>query len=331
VKALGRPSPLTVNLSVAAMCLIWGSTWIVIRGGLRDLPPLTALALRFTLAAAAFALVAPVLQRREGGEAPTAALAWCMALLNLALPFGIVYWGELVIPSGLASVLWAVFPMFVAVLGQRFLAAERLAAGHWIGFALGFCGVGLLFLTDLRGIGPGALGRGAVYLLSPLVAAIGVTLIKRHGERVSSVRLNRAGLALAALVVWALALAVERGAEVRWTAFAVFSIVYLALAGTVVTFGLFYWLMRYAPAYKLSLVSYVVPLLALLLGRLLGAEAIGPHTLAGAALILVGVALGRRPPAAPDQAEPSGSAPQCATFSNSTPTQAEGIGKARTE
>jgi drug/metabolite transporter (DMT)-like permease len=196
-----------------------------------------------------------------------------------------------VIPSGLAAVLWAIFPMLMAVLGHFLLPGERLAAGHWLGFVLGFVGVTLLFLTDLRGIGPAAIGAGAVFMLSPLTAAIGNTLVKRYGERFSSLLLNRGGLIIAMLVLWVVALPLERGMPLRWSGMAVFSVVYLAVFGTVVTFGLYFWSLRYAAAHKLSLIAYVIPALALFLGWALGDEAVGPRTITGAALILLGVAL----------------------------------------
>jgi len=81
----------------------------------------------------------------------------------------------------------------------------------------------------------------------------------------------------------------ERGAPVSWTAPAMASIVYLAVMGTVVTFSLFFWLLRYAPAHKLSLITYVTPTIALLLGWAVGGEPITAFTVLGAALILTGI------------------------------------------
>lgn len=286
-----RPSRLATNLLVVLLCLIWGSTWLVIKGGLRDLPPLTSAGVRFAVAATVFALLAPFLHRLEGGKRPPFGLVAVQATLTFAIPYGIVYWGETVIPSGLASVLWAVFPMLIAIGGQLFLPDERLGARQWLGFLAGFGGVVLLFLTDLRGIGPEAVSRGALFLLSPLAAAVSQTLIKRHGEHLSSVLLNRNSLAGGAVLLLAAAATLERGATARWTAAAVASVAYLAVVGTVVTFGLFFWLLRFAPAHRMSLISYVIPAVALTLGWAVGQERFGLHTFAGTGLILAGVGL----------------------------------------
>ena len=85
--------------------------------------------------------------------------------------------------------------------------------------------------------------------------------------------------------------ALERDAPARWTPSAVASIAYLALMGTCLTFGLFYWAMRYAPAYQLSLISYVTPVIALALGSLVRSERVTPGLLGGGALVLAGVGL----------------------------------------
>jgi drug/metabolite transporter (DMT)-like permease len=214
-----------------------------------------------------------------------------MATLTFAVPYGLVYHAEREIPSGLTSVIWAVFPLLVAICGHFALPGERLHARHWAGFALALSGVALLFLTDLRDLGPEALRAGSLLLLSPLTAAIGQTLIKRHGERVSSVILNRNGLIGGAALLLAAGLLFERGEPLRWTAPALFSIGYLSIVGTVVPFGLFFWLLRYAPAHKLSLIAYVIPVIALALGWWLGQESVGLRTLAGTGLVLAGVIL----------------------------------------
>src|SRR5262245_27831490 len=120
------PRPLRVLLLTALLCLIWGSTWIVIKEGLQSLPPFTSAAARFGIAAACMSLLAAWLGAREGGSAPSLGLSLILGCLNFAASYGIVYWSETRIHSGLASVLWAVFPLLQATLGHVFLPGERL-------------------------------------------------------------------------------------------------------------------------------------------------------------------------------------------------------------
>jgi drug/metabolite transporter (DMT)-like permease len=288
------PGPVTVALAVALLCMIWGSTWIVIKAGLRDLPVLSSAASRFTLAALVFVLVAPLLHRREGGERPPRWLAAAMGTLNFAIPYGIVYTVETVIPSGLTSVLWAVFPMMTAVLAHVWLPGERLEVRQWLGFSVGLCGVAVLFATDLRGIGASALAAGALLLLSPLSSALGQVVLKRHGPQTSATLLNRDGMLMGAVGLWLVALAFERPSTAVLSPVAIGSVAYLALVGTVVAFGTYYWLLRYLSASRLSLIAYVTPAIALWLGWAAGDEPLAGSTIAGSALILLGIALALR-------------------------------------
>lgn len=283
------PSPSRTALLIALLCLIWGSTWIVIQEGLKDLPPFTSAGARFLVSAVAMSVVAHFLHRREGGERPTWKLSLALGGLNFGASYGLVYWAETRLPSSLVSVLWSVFPMLMAISGHIYLPAERLRGRQWAGFAVGFLGVALLFATDLREIGPGAVPAGAILLLSPLVAVVGTTIVKHGGARVSSVLVNRNGMWIGAAMLCAAAALVERDASVAWTGPAIASVAYLSLAGTVVTFSLYFWLLRHVPANTMSLIAYVTPAVALLLGGLVGKEPITGWTLAGTGLILAGI------------------------------------------
>lgn len=290
ISSARAPSELAVRLWMGLLCLIWGSTWLVIRGGLRDLPPFTSAGVRFLVAFLFMLAIAPRLARREGGRRPSTGLVLAMGTLNFGASYGIVYWSETILPSGLVSVLWSVFPLMMAGSGHFTLPGERLVRIQWGGFVFAFLGVLLLFATDLRAIGPEAVPAGLVLLLSPVVSTVGTTLVKRHGAGVSSALLNRDGMLLGAILLLASAALVERGADVRWTVPAIASTAYLAIVGTVVTFSIYFWLMRYAPAYQLSLIAFVVPAIALTLGAVVGNEPVGANTIGGTAAILVGVA-----------------------------------------
>jgi drug/metabolite transporter (DMT)-like permease len=208
--------------------------------------------------------------------------------------YGLVYSAETVIPSGLTSVLWAVFPMMTALLAHVWLPGERLRARQWLGFSVGLLGVAVLFATDLRNIGPSALAAGGLLLLSPLSAAAGQVLVKRHGKSISASLLNRDGMLVGAAGLWLVALPLERQSTAVLSPHALGSVAYLAIVGTVVSFGIYYWLLRYVAASRLSLIAYVTPAIALWLGWAVGDEPLAQSTLAGSALILLGIALALR-------------------------------------
>lgn len=289
-----RPSPLRVFLLTALLCLIWGSTWVVIKGGLESLPPFGSAAARFTLAAACMSVLARLFAAREGGGRPSPRLALVLGTLNFGVSYGLVYWTETKLPSGLVSVLWAVYPMLQAISGHLFLPGERLAPAQGVGFALGFLGVVALFATDLRALGPEAVPAGALLLLSPLVSALGTTYVKKHGAGTSSLLLNRNGMWVGAALLWIVTLLRERDEPIAWTGMAVFSLAYLALFGTVIAFGLYFWLLRHVPANRMSVIAYVTPAVALSFGLALRDEPVSAWTLAGLGAILAGVYLVHR-------------------------------------
>lgn len=279
----------------ALLCLVWGSTWLVIRKGLEDLPPFSSAALRFGLAAVLMAGVARLLARHEGGVRAPRWMALVQGTMNFAISYGVVYWAEQYLTSSLTSILWGIFPLLMAVCSHYGLPGERLRPVHGVGFLLGFAGVVLLCATDVRDIGPDAIVASLVLLISPVVVAIATTLIKRHGAGVGSLLLNRDGLFVGAVLLAGAAVVTERDATFAFTGRAIFSVVYLAVVGTVLTFGVYFWLLRHAPAYKLSVIPYVTPVVAVLLGAAFADEVIGATTIAAMGLILAGVLFVTRP------------------------------------
>ena len=143
----------------------------------------------------------------------------------------------------------------------------------------------------MRSFGANAVPMALFLLLSPTISVVGQTVLKRYAEGSSSAIMNRNAMCLGAAILLGAGFLREGQLDMSWSAAAIASIVYLALCGTVVTFTLFFWLLRYAPAHRLSLIAYVTPAIALTLGGLFGGEPITQYTLAGTGTILVGVVL----------------------------------------
>lgn len=291
----GAPTRVLAYALMLVACLVWGSTWLVIKVGLQDLPPLTSAAIRIVLAGVVMAALCPWLVRLEGGGRPPLGVVLLQGACQFALNYALVYYAETRLPSGLVSVLWSVFPLFMAIAGHFVTGAERLRSRQWLGIVVAFMGVLALFVTDVTSVGPGALGVGLLLLLAPASVALSTTLIKQRASRASSLLVNRDSMLFGGALLALLSVALERDASLRWSPAAVASIAYLALPGTVLTFGVYVWLLRHLPAYVLALSSYLVPVTALLFGALVAGEPLGVTTLFGTGLVLLGVAaaLGR--------------------------------------
>lgn len=279
---------MAVKVAVAVMCLVWGSTWIVLQAGLEEMKPIGSAALRFLLAGLLMAPIAPWIARKEGGRPPTWDLVMAMAIGNFALSYGIVYWAEMVVPSAHAAILWGSFPLVTALVGHVYLPASRIVGTQWLGLLLGFVGVMALLATDLNALGGEAVTRGIVLLASPVVSAFATAYIKKHGQDVSAALLNRSALVVGGLLLWAAAWAFEGGVSWPLSSRGWFTIVYLGAFGTVLTFTLYFWVLRQASAVSLSLIAYVTPAVALVLGVFVGGEKVTIWTGVGLSLILVG-------------------------------------------
>lgn len=300
----GGPRPVVLLLLVALLCLIWGSTWLVIQQGLRDLPPFSSAAARFGVAAVLMVPTCALLTRREGGSRAPWWLAGVVGTLQFATSYAIVYWVETRLPSALTSILWASYPLMIAMAAHFAIPGERLRGAQIVGFLTGFAGVVLLFVTDIRGIGDPAIPAALLLLCSPLVVAISTVCIKRHATGVSSLHLNRNALFVGAAELTLLAFVVEDPTLVHFTPAALFSVGYLALIGTVLAFGVYHWLLRYAAATRLAVIPYISPAVAVLLGVTVAGEPVSQMTVLGLALILTGVVLVTRLRAGPPRVRP---------------------------
>jgi len=277
---------------IGLLCLIWGSTWWAIRLCLLDQPPLTSAALRFLLAGTVMVVVARGLRAVDRAPAPPPWLWLATGACNFAGSYGVLYVAEQTVPSGVAAVLWAIFPLLMATSGVLFLG-ERLRPAQVLGFLVAFAGIVVVFAADLDAT---AVQAGLLLLASPVISAVGTTLVKRFGASSSSVVLNRNGMLFGAVLLTAAAFATEDVTAIAWSWRGVLATVWLALLGTAVTFGAYFWLLQGGPGSRLSLVSYVTPVLAVLLGALVGDGTFSSALAAGTLLVVAGIALVVRRP-----------------------------------
>lgn len=274
------------------LCGIWGSTWLFIKLGLRDLPPLTFAGIRFVIAALIlFALIGV-----RGTTLPHNKRDWWLlaatGVLSFTLNYGLVFWGEQYISSGLAALLQSMLPAFGLVIAHFYLPGERLTLPRIAGVMLGVLGVGVIFSNQLHVSGPRALWGSAALVLSAFCAAYANVLVKTYGLNLQPTVLA-AGQMLFGLVPLLLIGIPMEGSPLNyhWTPIAVFSLLYLAVVGTVVAFVLYYWLMRNMDVTKTMLIALVTPVTAVILGMLVLKEEMHWRTLIGGVMIILGIGL----------------------------------------
>ncbi len=263
----------------------------MIKIGLAGIPPFSGVAIRFGIAG--FLMLA--LARSRGlklGATRRERWLWVVnGILSFAVSYGVTYWSEQWVPSGLAAVLFATYPLFVAMLAHLMLPAERMRFREAIGSLVGFAGVGVIFSTDFGALGGSQVAvASAVMLLSPLAAAGASVAIKRWGAGIHPFSLTAVPMLIASGIMGSIAAATEYDRTITWDAVSIGALLYLTLAGSALTFSLYYWLLSHLPAKNLALIAYIIPIVALVLGTI-GGEPLTTRTLLGSSLVVGGVAL----------------------------------------
>lgn len=277
------------------LCCIWGSTWLFIKLGLADLPPLTFAGVRFVIACAILFLII----RARGISLPANRRDWLLlavtGVLSFTLNYGLVFWGEQYISSGLAALLQATTPAFGLLFAHLHLPGERMTWAKIIGVVLGVCGVGVVFSNQLAIAGGEALAGSVALVLSSVFAAYSNVLVKAKGRNLEPAILAAGQMFFGLIPLLLIGIPLEGNPfRLRWTPLAIVSLFYLAVVGSVIAFVLYYWLIRHMDVTKTMLISLVTPVVAVVLGMIVLHEKLDWRTVAGGVMIMSGIALARR-------------------------------------
>jgi drug/metabolite transporter (DMT)-like permease len=274
---------------LATVAFLWGASFLFIKVAVRELDPATLILGRVGLGALTLAAIVPFMVggRRTVGEIRRNA-GWLVvvALVNIAVPFWLLSWGETRIDSGLASIIQGSVPIFNAVVAFGFFREVRVTGARLVGVGMGFVGVALLV-----GAQPGGKVLGALAVVGmALCYAVGQLLAGRHLAAVPPPVVALATTGIAAIAALPLGVAEAPHHVPGWKVIG--SVVALAVPGTAIAFLLFYAIIAGAGAAYASLVTYLVPPIALVYGAIFLGERFGAAALGGLVLILGGVALG---------------------------------------
>ena len=274
------------------LCLIWGSTWLFIKVGLSDLPPITFAGIRFVIACTILFLV--ILTRRVSLAAGrrTWGLLALTGILSFTLNYGLVFWGEQYISSGLAALLQATLPAFGLVIAHFYLPGERMTVPKIVGVLLGVCGVGVVFSNQLTIAGGKAFAGSVALVFSAFFAAYANVLVKARAAKLDPAIIAAGQMFFGVIPLLLIGITVEGNPlSFHWTKTAIICLFYLAIVGSVIAFLLYYWLVINMDVTKTMLIALVTPVVAVLLGMIVLNEKLGWRTLAGGLMIMAGIAL----------------------------------------
>ena len=313
MEATIRPPVWKTLLAFAIIYFVWGSTFLAIRVGVREVPPLVLASMRFLVAGGViFGWMrlsgTPSPSRREWVSASL--LAVCIFVLD----YGLLFWAEQRVPSGIAAVMLATIPVFMALSEILILRTQRLTLRLALALLVGIGGVGVLVSRSLsQSFGEAPIDRaGAVALVIAAISWSIASALTRKLPLPASKVMSSGAQMLAGGILLALTAAllgefhgfniqaVSRGA---W-----FALAYLIVAGSIVGFTAYVWLIHHESPTKVGTYAYVNPVVAVIVGYFLGGETVGPRTLLGTLLVLVSVVVitttRARKPAAARLAEP---------------------------
>ena len=272
--------------ALAGMCLIWGSTFLAIRVGNETVPPIWAAVLRLALATPLyFALAWTTGALSRDRNAIRAAIGY--GAFNYGINFALLYWGEQRVPSGTAAVIYATIPLTTAVFAAM-LGVHAFDRRQVLGSLVGLAGVAIVFSGELTS---GAPVLALLAIFGAATASSLSTVILKQGPPQSTWMANGVGAAAGLVLCAAASLAMGEPHDLPSSADAWGPILYLVLAGNLGAYGLYGWLIARWNVVRINVIALIIPVIAVALGALIRNEALSTASYAGAAVVLIGVAL----------------------------------------
>ncbi len=274
------------------LCLVWGTTWIFIKIGLDDLPPVSFAALRFIVAALILFFILKIMKI----ELPKTKRQWSIiavsGFLQFFINYGLLFWGEQYVSSGLAAVLQATIPAFGLFIAWFYLPDEKITFLKIVSILLGLFGLAVIFNDQLALGGKLAFLGGLAVVVGAFCASYASVLTKAYGEN-----LNPASLVFSQMIIGVLPLTIAGFARegnplnFHWTWSAVICVLYLAVFGSILAFWLYFWLLTKMDVTKAMMIAFVTPMIAVIIGSIYRGETLALQTILGGFLILASVAL----------------------------------------
>jgi drug/metabolite transporter (DMT)-like permease len=292
MQTASQPRAWKVLLALSIIYFVWGSTFLAIRVGVREVPPFLLAGMRFLVAG----LVLFGWMRARGTPSPTRREwggATLLALLIFVCDYGLLFWAERRVPSGVAAVMLATIPVFMSLSEIIILKTQRLTIRLAAALVVGIGGVAVLVSHSVS-FGDAPIDPvGACALIAAAISWSAASALTRKvplpAEKAMSSGVQM--LAGGVLLVLAAGLLGEfRGFQMQAvSAKAWLALAHLIVAGSIIGFTAYVWLIHHESPTKVGTYAYVNPVVAVLVGYFFGGEALGPRTIAGAALVLVSV------------------------------------------
>jgi drug/metabolite transporter (DMT)-like permease len=299
-----RPAWITL-LAFAIIYVVWGTTYLAIRVGVREVPPFLLAAIRFLIAGGI--LYGWTIARGERSPTARQWMAACvMAILIFVLDYGLLFWAERRVPSGVAAVMMATIPVFMALFEIIFLRTQKLTTRLTVALVIGLGGVAVLVSRSLNFDSAPIDKMGAVALIVASISWSLASVLSRKLSLPPSKVMSSGAQMLAGgafLAVTAAAAGEFRGFHPSTVSLGAWlALLYLIVAGSIIAFTAYVWLIHHESPTKVGTYAYVNPVVAVLVGYFLGGETLGLRTIGGTLFVLTSVVVITSTRAKPRQA-----------------------------
>jgi drug/metabolite transporter (DMT)-like permease len=275
---------------------IWGSSFLWIKIAVAEIGPVLLAALRLLFGAAGLLVIAWMAHLSVPRDRGLLARYVVLAVFNTALPFALIPWGETRIASGLAAVLNGTAPLFTLVIAHFWLHDERITRARVAGLVLGFAGVVVLMSPDLSAEAGSLWGQAAV-LAAAISYAVAATFARKHLRGQPPVLQAAMGVCIADAVLWLAVPVAEPSARLPHLPITWLALAWLGVLGSCLAYMLYYYLIQTWGATRATVVTYVFPVIGLLLGVAFLGEALTVRIVAGTLLVVSGIFVANRVPA----------------------------------
>lgn len=272
-----------------SLCLIWGTTWVVLKKSLIEgTPAIYGVGLRFFIAGLILFLIIFTQKRTIPRNRQAINIYISFGLLNLVIGYGVTYWATQFIYSNLASILWAGFPITVVIISHFYLPDEKINLFKFISLTFGTIGV-LFILSQGKAFGGNDVILGmSLIIIAVVLAAWPNVYLKKHNQAVDTLTMNAVCQTGAGIILLIISAILEKDQVMIWSPYNIFAMVYLTLLGSISAWLIYIWLFKQLTMTQIAYIAFPPPVIASFLGWKFLDEALTPLAIVGAVLVISG-------------------------------------------
>ena len=281
-----------VLINYAILCFIWGTTWIILKKSLIEgTPPFFGSGFRFFVSGIILWCIIFYKKERVPTHPLHIRLYIQFGIMNLTIAYGLTYWATQFIYSSLSSIIWAGFPLCVAVFTYFMLPNELFTKRKIISLLLGTLGVLLILKESLKFEGD-HVGFGILMVMLAVVIAVYPNVyLKKHSEVVSSLHLNAVSQIMAGIILLFVSFIFEKDQQMVWSNYNIFALGYLTIFGSLIAWYIYFWLFPQISISQISYIAFFAPVLASILGWIILDERLSILAIFGGGFVILGAVL----------------------------------------